>query len=301
MSKVTIDLDFLAGVVGTPSGELSSALKLDEEGNATATQDEIQAFVKTSFEEKVRNIQKNARDEGHGRGKRESLEALEKELAEEFGMERKPIRDMVSEYIASQKAEPAKIDANDIRNHEVFQQMKKTLEEKVQAVNQEYDQFKNQVNSARIEQAVLEKGRSILTGDTYEVPENEEKRNELLRLIAEKAVTGNKDRKFDVNEQGEIVILDAEGRPALDNEGNPEVFEKHFETFVSRFFPKREGGKKTTPGSQTTPPAGGGAPIAIPKSGTYDEGAKWVLNNKELDGDQKRQALEKLREEHGVK
>lgn len=291
--EIALNLDFLANVVGTTPGELSKALKLDDEGNVTASKDDIEGLLKSHLEEKVKTIQRTARDEGHGRAKRETLEQVEKELAEEFGLERKNVREMFSEYSEKVKSQGGTIDPNEIKNSEPYQQLKKSLESKLQTVQTEYDQFKNQVEFQQITSAIKQKGSSILTSENYELPENQEVRNNLISLLVKEAV-GKSDVKFKVSDDG-ISVTDAEGRNVLDSEGNPVTFDRYFTQIAGNYLPKREGQKRDTPGGSTTPPSGQTG-ISFPATVTNRRQAQeFAINNPDLKPEEKRAYLEAAR------
>lgn len=294
--EITIDLDFLAGIVGKPAMELTNALKLDEEGNPTAEKSEVEATLRTAFEDKLKKISKDARDEGHGRGKRETLDAIEKDIADEFELEKMPIKDMFAAYAnkIKESGQSKEIDPNDVRNHDVYQSLKKSLESKIANIESQYSQYKNSIETERITNAIREKGRTILNGENYQLPENEEMQKNLLTLLVKEAISGD-GMKFNVDDTG-IRITDAEGRDRLDDQGNPVTFESYFNSLASNYLPKREGNKRETPGGNTTPPGSNGQKLHFPQEiGSLKQAQEYVLKS-DLKPDEKSELLQVARE-----
>src|SRR5690625_5364768 len=126
--EIKISLESLAQVRGIPSGEITEALK--SEDRELKPQKEVNNYFVSAFKDKLKGAISESRDEGFGRGKRESLTEVEKCVESEFGVSSKgDIRSQIKEL--HKAANENKINPDEIEKSEILTEKLSTAVEAV--------------------------------------------------------------------------------------------------------------------------------------------------------------------------
>lgn len=215
MKQVPISLEVLASVLGTQPGALSDALKADDEN--WKSQSEVDNHVKSLINDKLKSVRKDGHDEGHGRGTRESLSSVEKNIREKYNLQGDRIEDLFDEVIqkTKEKSGESTIDDDAIKQSDVFQSMVKKLNSKIEAKDEELNQIKESVRTKDLEQSLQSLAQSVLRSDKnkFVLPEDEDilTTQEKLYLSQLKQIKWKKtdDGLVPLNEKGEVMQDDS--------------------------------------------------------------------------------------------
>ena len=136
---ITISVESLARVLGTQPGAIQQAL--NAEGDEQKPQTEIDNFLVSAFQKKIDQAVRDGKDEGFGRGKRESLSEIEKWVSENY--EITPTGDIKSQIqqLSEKLAKKPEIKPEEIEKSEVFQNK---LSEAVNAVKSRFEEKENE-------------------------------------------------------------------------------------------------------------------------------------------------------------
>lgn len=255
MDTINVSLESLGKVLGTSPGAIEAALTAEGEPKP---QTEIDQFFVTKFQDKLNLAEKSGKEEGRGRGTRESLKSIEDWIFEKFEIE--PFGDLKSQIEKlQQKVAKVEIDPKEIENSEIFQ---KRLDEAIISLKsnyaekeKEFETSKEKWRRQRIETVLDKKARSLLDKNNFVLPENETIATTHLRNFMRDLW----DEKIDyrLNEDDELQIVTKDGNPLKDDLHNVIGFEDFGLGIAKNHFLKREGSGRETPGNQTNP--GGGS------------------------------------------
>lgn len=259
MSEITISMEFLSGVLGTPVGELSKALKKDD-SDELKPQKEIEKFISTGITKKLKDAESAAHDEGHGRGTRESLSKKEKELKEKFSLKSKSIDEMFAE-IQERKSESSgqngQMTDEDVKASELYvktvgdlQAQLKEKETEIQTIrdDQAKAELDSLIDSISEKVYVSEDAKSFVRPKTQEIAEN------LKRDYKDKF--RNK-VKWGRDKDGNAIPVDEKGKPLTDDYRNPISPEKLAFDVMSGMYETATSEQRDAPGIATQNGGGG--------------------------------------------
>lgn len=242
-------------------GVLSTTLKLDEQGVAALKEadgswkDDADQVLLARDAERIDLLRKDVDtklEERYSRGKRETMEALEKQLRDEFGVKATDKRgvELIKAIVAEKVQATGGLDENKVKTHPLYQKLEEelqkaplTLEEKLKAREQELrDEFKRE----RQKTLVWEHASQVLQEMQPNLPEDPiVARNQLslLRRFVE-------EHAFDVAEGDELAItpLKKDGTRLEDKHGHAVKFNQFIQDAARQFYTFKQ------------PGAGGGAP-----------------------------------------
>lgn len=248
-------MEFLAGLTGISQGELSKALKTETE--ELKSPEEIQSFLSDHFKKKL----SSAKNEGHGRGTRESLTKLEKQLAEEWEIEHKEgmtIQEMAGAW-ASKSQKPgssSKLTPESVKAHDVYVNDMKAEIAKRTALEDQFNQFKTGVEQKELHSFVSGQALPILEKHKFALPEKQNIKETQFNSFMSDLTSG---AQFKKNEKGEPIVLDKEGNPLRNDLMNEISYEDYVISKASNWFDKRKDDGRTSPGAQSQQPGGAGA------------------------------------------
>src|SRR5690554_3554250 len=257
---ITISVESLARVLGTQPGAISEALK--SEGDEPKPQSEIDNYLVSAFQKKIDQAVRDGRDEGFGRGKRESLSEIEKWVSENY--EIAPTGDIKSQIqqLSEKLAKKPEIKPEEIEKSEVFQTK---LSEAVNAVKTKFEEKENEFRTQqeqwrrqRIERILSKQADNLLKQNNFIVPEDEKIANNLKNLFVRSLMSDEYDFKLSESED-DFQITDKNGNPLKDDLHNVIGFEDIGLEKAREFFTVRSGDGRDVSGNRTQTPTGGGS------------------------------------------
>lgn len=260
--KVEMSLEFMANLLGKKAPELEATLKA-EDGELKA-QGEIESYFKSEFSNRLKEAKTSGKKEGKGWGQRETREEVEKELSQLLKVDSAPLEDMVQAYTgkvleSSKKA----LTPEDIRASDVFKEALKKERTKVQELSQEFEQFKSQISTKQKRTAVRSKLKNILKSNNFRLPQDETILDTRVDLLIDRMF---EQHDFQVNEQGNVLVMDKEGNPVQDEMFNNVPFTEWSKKKATLVFDVAEGDNRISPGNKTQVPGQPGpANYSFPK------------------------------------
>lgn len=266
-------------------GLVSTSYKLDETGVAALKEadgsfkdDTVDNLLKLDTERVAafRADGEKLKAESYSRGKRETMEAMEKELKDEFGVKSTDakglalIKQIVAEKLAATGGDLTddKIKASKLYREleEQTQAKDKSWEEKLKA---ETERLTSEFNSVRDTESVLDKARTVFKGMNPILPKNEAVARNQMSLLDQFV----KDHRFQVTKDADgnptdIVPMKKDGSGRLeDSHGHAVKFDDLIKDGARKFFEFQEGERK--PGAPN--PNGQGS-----KDNTGDQGGSYA-------------------------
>ncbi len=244
------------------NGLLSTSLKLDEQGVAALKEadgswkDDATEVLLSRDAERIDALRKDVDsklEERYSRGKRETMEALEKQLRDEFGVKATDKRgiDLIKAIVADRVNATGGLNEEKVKTHPLYQKLEEelqkapqTLEEKLKAREEE---LRTEFKRERQKSLVWEHAHNVLQEMQPNLPEDPiVARNQLslLRRFVE-------EHQFDVAEGDDLSItpLKKDGSGRLeDKHGHAVKFQQFIQDAAKQFYTFKQ------------PGAGGGAP-----------------------------------------
>lgn len=283
------------------TGLLSKAYKLDDGKVAELLQDGkddanesavLEALLSQDTERVSALLAKDTGkyQQGFAAGKKDSLTELEKAAKEAFKIESDKtglelIEEIVSaEAKAKSKNAPKEITEDDVRSHSVFieaqKRYKEELKQKDQEIETKVNEFKSAAEKEKVQNTVASKAQDILNGLKPSLPENQKVAQNQLNWFFDAIKNGD----YKLSENGDIILLDKDGKPATDGHGNNLDFTDHVKNKASDFFVFQQNNGGQGAGNTGLAGAGGAGgaggsdyPAGISKPKTEEE--MWALTS----------------------
>ena len=243
-------------------GVLSSTLKLDEQGVAALKEadgswkddaiDVILGHDATRVESLRKDVDSKL-EERYSRGKRETMEQLEKQLRDEFGVKATDKRgvDLIKAIVADRVNATGGLTEEKVKTHPLYQQLEEelrkaptTLEEKLKAREEE---LKAEFKRERQKDLVWERAHEVLQGMNPNLPDDPVVAKNQLRLLRQWV----EEQAWDVAEgdSSRITPMKKDGQGRLeDKHGHAVPFETFIQEAARQFYTFK------------APAGGGGAP-----------------------------------------
>lgn len=241
----SILLEVLAHLIGTTPGALTEKFGA---GESQKSESEIKQIVQNEFKQKVDLIKKEAQDEGHGRAKRETLTALEAEIATKLGSEKGPITEMIDAFLVK-NSKAKDLTADDIRNSEVYKTDQAKWKAKAETLESEVSKKTGELSETKVKTELKGLSAKLLKDNNFVLPEDAEIANNMLDLLTKALLSG--DKKLSVNEKDELVVLGQNGNPATDDMGNVIKIDDLYVSTAKKFFPIAKSDNREGTGNQT--------------------------------------------------
>jgi hypothetical protein len=250
MDAINVSLESLGKVLGISPGAIQAALTAEGE---PLPQTDIDQFLVSKIQEKLDNAQREGKEEGRGRGTRESLKSIEDWIFENFEIESTgDLKGQIEKL--QQKAAKVEINPEDIERSEVFQSK---LEEAINGLKtnfaekeKEFETSKEKWRRQRIESVLDKKAKSLIEQNNFVLPSDETIAETHLRNF--KRDLWSDDVDYRLSEDGELQIVSKDGNPLKDSLHNVIGFDDFGVGIAKNHFIKREGSGRETPGNQTT-------------------------------------------------
>jgi hypothetical protein len=211
------------------SEEDAKAALLDDAGEAKA--DALEIF-NAKVVEKFSNIAKDQ----YKRGEREKAKLIEKSIKpifEKYGINSERVEDGLNELTeklataGTEKTDPAKLTADDIKRLPVFQSVLDDavgkLKNDLAATMSEYESYKAGVQREKISGTVSAKARTVLEQSKAAFAQNASSQVDFfIRAIGT--------QQFNVTDTGDVELLDKDGQPLRDDHSNRVSFDDYIRT-----------------------------------------------------------------------
>lgn len=234
------------------NGILSTIYKLDEQGVASLKEedgsfkdDAIDFLIKQDAERvaTLRGDVDKVKAERYSQGKREALEALEKELRDEFGVKTTDAKgkELVKAIVAARIQSATTLTDDQVKAHPLYLELEKhtaalpkTIEEKVKEAE---EKVRSEFKAERDQRTVLSKAIATLKAMNPVLPKNEVIANAQLSLLENAVKSGKYQLVEKDGEIVDIVPMKADGSGRLeDAHGHPVKFETHIKELASRMY-----------------------------------------------------------------
>lgn len=239
-------------------GLLSTSLKLDDTG-VTSLKEEDGSFKDDALEHltkldadrvaALRGDIEKVRSERYSQGKREAMEALEKELRGEFGIKdtdkrgKDLVKAIVAERIKAAEAMPEeKVKAHPlyIQLEEQLQAVPKTLEEKLK---EREEALKTEFRHEQLMARLLEEGNTLFDAMNPVLSEDPVKARNQRKLLND-YLRGHKYNFAEKDGELTIIPLKADGSRLEDSHGHPVSFKDLLEQGARQFYDFHKGERK---------------------------------------------------------
>jgi hypothetical protein len=264
------------------NGFLGKTLKLSDEVLASLYNDageltSIEPALKAD-ETRIADHKKENTNQ-YNRGLKEASTKLEKSIRDQFGVDSDKIGiELVEEVVLKEKAKVSKADGEVDEKHpkiiELKSQHDKALKEKDKELAKKLEEQQTGFNKMKNVEKIKEMAWVEIQGKNPILPEDAKKattwKNTFLREIEQ----GN----YQINEDGTIVVLDKEGKPATDPHGHLISFNDHIVELSDRYF--EFPAANTSRSSAGTPPPGQGGKQTVKTIKNQDEFANLMRTAK---------------------
>lgn len=275
---LTISVDVLSDILNTDSGEIAAALKESEESDNLKPKEEIEAYIKTSIQSKIKSAISDAHEQGKGRGTKEALSKFEKDLAEKYGV--KPngkLTELIDQVIASQRGK-ADIDENTIRSHEVYLNDLKKIKELYDTTVNEFETYKSDISKRELKGDLLGKIESYATDNKYQLPSDPVKRRNNLDAFVNTLFNSGVNI---ISNEGNIMLTDKDGKPLKDDMMNVVNFDKWLASKIDMYYDKLEGDGRDSPGKRQGASGTGGSAFKFPVFTNMEQASEYAYSIKD--------------------
>lgn len=261
---ITISVEFLAGLIGYSPDDLSEAVKKENSDELKGPK-EIESLVSTALQTKFKTTRKSGFDEGHTRGKSESLTKLEKELAQEWDIpyeDGKTVKDLAQSWLEKQsKPGSSKLTPESVKAHEVYVNDMKTEIQKRTALETEFQNYKSEISQKETVSVIQKNAMALLKENNFALPEDETiQANQISGFIT----SLTKDKNFVLEGEAVKSILDSNKNPVKDSLMNDVSFKDLVLQTGKGWFSVKNGDDRTSPGATTAPGSSAASKFTVP-------------------------------------
>lgn len=247
------------------TGLLSTAFKLDngqivellQDDNQETTDDAVLQLLLTQDQERVKKLlgaDTGKFQEGYKKGKKESLEELEKAARDAYKIEsEKTGLELIKEIVAENAKAAGKkgeITEDDVKKHEAYLALDRKYKDDMKAKDDEYtskiNEFETKRKQDEVRNTVIAKAKTILNELEPELPSDETVKQNQLNWFFDGLANG----KYEVKDTGQVVLLDDEGRVRVDLHGNILEFKDHVKEKATSHFVFKTGNGGQSPQNQ---------------------------------------------------
>jgi len=232
----------LAKTLNKSEQELTDLLyKKADDSDEIILKDDALDLALNLDEQRVKNIQANVKpdkktlDDQYSRGKKETMEAFEKEVREKYSLESDKIGiELIEEAVSSQVKTKPKLTDDEVKKHPIYLELEKNsvTKERYETLQGEFDGFKkNQEKSeklSRVNEFVLRELELLKPV----VSENAE-----VRINRQKDFLAKFEQwDYQLQDGADPLILDAEGNRIEDGHGNPVAWKDFVKKNASLYY-----------------------------------------------------------------
>jgi hypothetical protein len=232
--------------------------------------DKINQGITAHLENVATEAAKAAKDEAHGRGTREALAKIERQVKEKYGVESTKVGiELIDEVITERvngvsKGDPAKMTEEQLLKLPAVAAINDKL---VKATNElasittkatELEQFKTQAEQREFQSTIVTEALSKFKALNPALPDDAEKAEKQTRLF-QKAILDGKYKVEEVDGKKVIFPVDNEGNYITNSHKARITFDDHVKGVTEEYFGITQQGKKSGAGNDNNQGGGQGA------------------------------------------
>lgn len=250
---------------------LSKVYKLDAEAAAEllekTDENEIANDILALDSARVKQFKEDGTkrfNDGHKKGKSESLKTLEDELKEKFEVSDTNLQGLaLIEHIVQTQSEAGadgKITDDVVKKHPAYLELEKQVKTTKQTVENEWkkklDEVENGYKQKETHSTVKNKAMEILDELNPVLPEDGKKAAKAKNWFLNELINGN---KYEVTDDGQILMLDKDGKRMEDEHGNAKSFDDFVKTLAEESFELNQSKERSSAGNGGEGSKGSGA------------------------------------------
>lgn len=198
---------------------------------------------------------KTERQNEFNRGLEKGASKLEKTIKEKYKIDSDLIgTDLLDHLIEQQTSElqeklKSRTKDDDFEKHPKYVEFKKSFEAQLKAKDQEWEGKLTEKESEWTRKETLSKVAKIAFNSLetdFILPENKDRANALKEVMQREIESGN----YKIDESGEVVLLDKEGKPLEDKHGKLISYKEYVDSLAGRFFDKKVAQKRENSGNK---------------------------------------------------
>lgn len=228
MDKIELNLEVIGRLAGKTGPEVVELLKNDESESGFLEGDALQSKIENIVGDKFKRIS----DQQRGRAKREVLTDFEKQIRQNFGVEKDDLQglDLVKHLVNSKQPQSPELTPEAIKSHPFFREAMKAKNEELQKISNDFEGFKTNQQRQQTRAEVERKARALLLGLNPVLSKDETRKSNQIKLFLS-SLNGN--FKLDGDQ---IKVLNDNGEELLDNSYNPINFNSFVKSNAGNFF-----------------------------------------------------------------
>ncbi len=183
--------------------------------------EDFNSTLKTVATDRFRHVRKTSKEHALKQAKREERTAAERELAEKLGIEKMSFSDMVEHIKETFKGsgevtnEKKELTKEDLSKHPLFAELVQEIKKEVSEKDQQLESLKREYKQEKVNLKVESKLMKTLSTLNANLGEDEETKKRRLDKFKKLFLLEN---KFELNDQGELQIVDEKGEPRYKND-----------------------------------------------------------------------------------
>jgi len=244
-----INVEFLASVLGSDVEQITSAVK---DGENFLPEAEAQANLKKLVVERVNQERRSAKEEGYGRGKKESLNAKELEIRKNFDLKGATFDDMFKEMSERAKQKPD-LKPEDVRNTEIYKLDMSKRDDRIAELAEQSESVVKTFKAKEVQRRVRSRVRDIIRDKGY-VGKDGIKEGDFVFDAVVNSLSG-KNAVIAISDDDTIVVRDDTGQIKLDDTTvKPVVFDDYVVSKLEQVYIIPESDGRKSPGNKNSPP-----------------------------------------------
>lgn len=241
-------VETIAVGLGTAADDFTEAYIKEGDQITGIDFEKLSGTLQNVVKSRIDSVSRESRDEGYGRAKKETMDQIESRLAEKYGVPKAKFDDMM-EVIVSKQKETFKANPNDIRNSDIYLADIKAEKERLKELEQSFEQERNTWKSQQVQLLGQSRATSYLTQSNFALPEDQSKRENLVRLFL-KDVFNDPNNRIEP-EGANLKVLDKDGYPVRNDMKEPITFDDYLESKANQYFEKRTERKPASPANHS--------------------------------------------------
>jgi len=257
MDEKQILQSVLTGMFGMTDAEIAELLYSD--GKVKEDADTLILDRNAKKVEKISAEKQKFFDNGYSKGKKETLDRVEKTFRDTTGVDGEDFDSMLGAYIESHKGK-SKLTDDDVKRHPLFIELEKNAvkRDQYEALRTEFDDYKKQETRRNVLRTVQNKAWELTSSRNPVLSDNpmvaETRRNDFL----------TKFESYDYEIVDDLIVVIKDGKRLEDKHGNIITFDNHVSSIAQTCFDFKKQDPKGNAGNQSN----SGTVVGVPKDET---------------------------------